>query len=249
MAELILLTATVTPPPGVPYLHRTDPSARLADYENAFRFYLGLPNKLVDRIVFMENSGHPLDSIRKLAAEAEGKSVEFINFAGLDHPPEYGRGYGEFKMIDHAINTSKLLGAMEPGDRWWKITGRLRVLNLGRMVATAPRDFDVYCDIKTVNNRWMDLRLLAFTRQGYESLLMGQFQYMRQDIEKRAPEQFLMDRLLAARDTFRIVPRFRSQPTIEGLRGMDSSNYFTPKERIKLHVKSVLRRVAPWYWI
>ncbi|MGD0768948.1 MAG: hypothetical protein ABSB42_12255 [Tepidisphaeraceae bacterium] len=249
MAELILLTATVTPPPGVPYLHRTDPSARLADYEKAFKFYVGLPNELVDRIVFMENSGHPLDSLHKLAAEAEGKSVEIINFAGLDHPPQYGRGYGEFKMIDHGFKTSKLLWAMEPAGRWWKITGRLRVLNLGRMVATAPSAFDVYCDIKTVNNRWMDLRLLACTRRGYESLFMGQFQYMREDLEQRAPEQLMMDRLLAARDAFRIVPRFRSQPKIDGLRGTDSSGYFSPRERIKFHVKSVLRQVAPWYWI
>jgi hypothetical protein len=35
--------------------------------------------------------------------------VVFVVFDGWDHPPEYGRGYGEFRLIDHAMGHSRRL--------------------------------------------------------------------------------------------------------------------------------------------
>jgi hypothetical protein len=46
MRNVLLLTATVTPPPGVPSLQRTNPAERLRDYEEALSFYLPLVDTL-----------------------------------------------------------------------------------------------------------------------------------------------------------------------------------------------------------
>src|SRR4051812_36686201 len=112
MGPTLLLTATITPPPGATYLARTDPGARLRDYLWAFDFYVNLPNKVIGRIVFVENSGGDLSELRRLAEQHPEKEIEFISFFGLDYPPEYGRGYGEFKLIDHAFDHSELLARL-----------------------------------------------------------------------------------------------------------------------------------------
>jgi hypothetical protein len=95
MANYLLLTATVTPPPNVPELARTDPAERMGDYVQAMGFYTGLIGPVFDKIVFAENSASDLEPVRD-AVEASGVSdrVEFVSCHGLDYPAEYGRGYG-----------------------------------------------------------------------------------------------------------------------------------------------------------
>src|SRR3954471_4308953 len=76
MSQVLILTATITPPPGVPILARTDPQLRLQDYIDALKFYLAVPNHVLDRIIFAENSGSDLSKLRALAEESD-KRVEF----------------------------------------------------------------------------------------------------------------------------------------------------------------------------
>jgi hypothetical protein len=53
----------------------------------------------------------------------------------------------------------------------WKVTGRLRVLNLEKLIATAPERYDFYCDLRSVpligerlgGNHWMELRTFSCT--------------------------------------------------------------------------------------
>jgi hypothetical protein len=59
----LVMTSTITPPPNVINLTRKDPKIRLNDYCEALRFYLGVPSKFIDRIVFIENSDTDLQVI------------------------------------------------------------------------------------------------------------------------------------------------------------------------------------------
>ena len=122
LRNVLLLTATVTPPIGMPLLARTDPVQRLQDYTQALRFYLPLLGSTFDSIVLAENSASDISSLRRLAVEKGAQErVEFLSFFGLDHPPSYGRGYGEFKLVDYAMRHSQFLN----GDAYvWKCTGR-----------------------------------------------------------------------------------------------------------------------------
>ena len=47
--------------------------------------------------------------------------MEVISFQRNDHPVEYGKAYGEFRLLDFAVATTELLG---DGDVFWKVTGR-----------------------------------------------------------------------------------------------------------------------------
>src|SRR3982074_3006340 len=154
----LLMTATISPPGVVTNLVRTNPAQRLQDYLWALEFYLQLPTEILPRIVFVENSGSDLSQLGELAARHPEKEVEFVQFDGLAYPPEYGRGYGETKLLDYAIDHSEIICRLNPDDIIWKATGRLRLLNFAVMNSSAPMSFDLYCDFKNYPMRWVDMR-------------------------------------------------------------------------------------------
>jgi hypothetical protein len=113
----------------------------LQDYCDALEFYLTQLNRplkyFLDGIVFAENSNSDVSPLKALV-EAYGMAdrVEFIVFDGLDYPPHYDRGYGEFKLIDYAMTHSQLI--QHPSQRTvvWKITGRYTIRNIANLVNT-----------------------------------------------------------------------------------------------------------------
>ena len=147
MKNILLLTATITPPSGVPDLRRTSPLHRMADYRRALEFYCELPETIITHIVFVENSGTDISPLREVVLKRHASHrVEFVTFNGLDYPSNYGRGYGEFKLMDYAVGHSDILRSAQSHDRLWKVTGRYRVLNLPKLLKTAPAQFELYCD-------------------------------------------------------------------------------------------------------
>ena len=83
----LLLTATVTPPAGMPFLTRSDPQVRLGDYADALRTYLQLPDGVVDRIVVADNSNSDLSALEQVvAASSSAKDVELLPFPGREYP-------------------------------------------------------------------------------------------------------------------------------------------------------------------
>jgi hypothetical protein len=100
--EVLILTATITPHSNVTKLVRKEPQIRLADYCETLRFYLGVSSRFIDRSIFLENSDSDLRPIKELVETVKhDKNVEIISFHnGNDYPPEFGKGYGEFRMIN-----------------------------------------------------------------------------------------------------------------------------------------------------
>ena len=106
----LLMTATIKPLVGIPELQRTDPLERMNDYMRALRFYCNVPETVIARIVFIENSESDLSPLHEVASSAKATHrVEFLSFNGLDYPPGYGRGYGEFKLVDYAMSHAHFL--------------------------------------------------------------------------------------------------------------------------------------------
>ncbi len=250
---LVLLTATITPPAGVPALSRTDPGDRLDDYRRALAFYLGLPGAVLDRVVFAENSESELRPIRAVAERfGAGKDVEFLSFYGLDYPVEHGRAVGEMRLIETALSRSRLLSGLGDNDMFWKITGRLRVKNLGQLVATAPADSALYADFRRFPRPWIDLRVFACRPPGFRGLFLSRVEQMRQDelasAGFTAPEERLFGELLPERSERRIVPRLRREPMIEGYSGF-GQNYSRPTRRLWSNVRGASRRICPGLWL
>ena len=249
-SNILILTATITPPAGVPLLARTGSSERLRDYENALAFYLTLIGKEISHIVFAENSESDVSSLRMMTERSGvGDRVEFLSFNGLDHPPTYGRGYGEFKLLDYAMAHATTLEEQRDHVTVWKVTGRYVVKNLSNIIERRPPYFDLYCNFRNWPRRWADMYLLAWSPAGYSSLLRGMYEQLREDCNHASPEVRFRDMVEAVPPSLKVIPRFTVTPFIEGVRGLDNHNYSRGKNLLKFHMRSTIRFLLPSFWI
>jgi hypothetical protein len=156
-----------------------------------------------------------------------------------------GRAHGEFKLLDYAMATSQMILGVEGAHVVWKITGRYIVKNLQSVIANAPGKFDAYIDMKNHPIRWADMRLMAWTSEGYDCVFRG----VADDLGATVHESIIRDYLPERARGARIVPRFRREPYIFGIRGLDNRNYSKGRNLVKFYVRSIGRVLAPWYWI
>lgn len=243
------MTATIQPPAGARALKVRDPAVRLAEYEAALSFYCGLLGREIDQIVFAENSQADLASLRDARPASHAEKIEFLSFDGLDYPPQYGRGYGEFKLIDYAMAHSQILSTASPDEAVWKVTGRYIVRNLSQMVRTAPAHYDLYCDLKKYPQIWMDLRLFSFTRPTYERLFRGKYLDLSEAEGQPAAEATMYRAVHAHLKEGQIVPRFAREPLVDGVRAYDGRSYDRGKNRVKRLMRGAARRILPKIWI
>jgi hypothetical protein len=232
---------------------RNDPQLRLKEYLEAFHFYLGVDDMLADQIVIMENSDADLGPFARVAAERNSKKrLQLINTSS-DYPSAKGKGYGEFRMIDEGLSRLIVSGAIQMDTPVWKLTGRLKLLNIAEMLATAPTGYDFYCDLRSVpfigerlgGNDWMELRVFSFTPAGYDKRLRGQYDsaYV---LEKAF---FTLLTRTTETDAVRVVPRFRRQPRLSGVSGHSNRSYETVGYRAKNTLRSIVRVLAPRLWL
>lgn len=246
--NILIMTATLAPPAGMPDLLRTDPSVRLDDYKSALRFYSSLLGSVLDGIVFVDNSNSDLSELKEAIRGHENR-VEFISFNGMDHPPVYGRGYAEFKLLDHAMDNARSVQAAPPHTRFWKVTGRYRVLNLPDIIRRAPRSFAVYVDLRRYPVPWLDTRIMAWTHDGYRDVFRGIYKNLREDLHRAPAEQHLFAELYTLRNCNGVVPRFTVVPKVKGIRGYDNRDYHSGLNLVKYYIRLVLRRLAPALWV
>lgn len=253
----LILTATITPPAGVPDLLRVDPSVRLRDYLEAFEFYLSVPTKTLPRIVFAENSASDITPFRQMADRlGRGKEVFVTSHDGLDHAPSLGRAYGEMKLLDRIVDTYEPVSTLPDDALLWKGTGRYALKNIARLIETAPKSYDLYCDLKDRPRLWFDMRFFSFSVAGYRRLLRGRYLETLDDIDLGSTRETIGICELMLRhwieprlDDPAIVPRFRVEPFIEGIRGFDNHSYSKGKNLTKYWLRTVSRAVAPRLWI
>jgi hypothetical protein len=157
-----------------------NPDQRRHDYIESLKYYLAnLPN--LRRIIFAENSAADLSPIHAaIGGNTFGKSLEFLSFSLNEFPREYHKGYGEQILMEAAIDKSNLL---QGDDVITKITGRLRVLNLEKIIASMADHLDLYCDFRDHPffdwlalpwaSHYCDTRLLLFSKRFFDENLRG----------------------------------------------------------------------------
>ena len=241
--QALLLTATISVPSGAPIV-RVDPLLRLRDYQQTFAFYTDFIGQGLDRIVFAENTGFDLQTLREIAdAKNVASSVDFISFRGNDFPPTYGRCFGEAMIFDEVMRSC----LRYPVDTiYWKSTGRYQVKNLDRMMKTMPQGVQFYCDLRRRGEmRWADMRFMAWTRKGYDAFLANIAPSLREDINKREGEITLFD-LLENRfstSTLDYARSFTTEPLIDGVRAQDNRNWSLGRQRLVYYARRVQRHV------
>lgn len=252
LQNILLMTATITPPLGVPELSRVNPALRLKDYEKALEFYLPLLNLCIDKIIFAENSNSNISSLQAIVDRyGLTQKVEFIVFYGLDYPPEYARAYGEFKLIDYAMANSQIIKNCSNRTIVWKVTGRYMIKNIPRIISRKPKDFDIYCNFRTVPKPWADMFLMAWSFHGYQSCLKGIYPKLRfsNDVSSLHPEEVFIHLLDQCASQVKLRQRINPAPVIDGIRGSDSQNYLAGKNRLKTYARLAGRILLPWLWI
>lgn len=249
--RVVLLTATIIPPEGAATtLARMDPEARKNDYKSAFSYYLAMLRKgEINGIVFCDNSASDLRFLEDLlSSQIERDSVELLSFFGLDYPPLYSRAYGEFKLLDYAMEHSRLVRELPDDGMVWKVTGRYVVRNLRKVIKTRPRKSNLYVHCRTIPKLWAEMFVMAWNKRAYAEIMRHRYKdFGEATLNGVSGETIFFEALAKGGFSSRVVRRFKAVPELEGIRGWDGQRY--ESMRLKIWVRRIANRLLPWLWI
>jgi hypothetical protein len=246
---VLILTATVNPKnmPGA----IADPVRRLADYVAVFRYYLD-NHPALSKIVFVENSGWPLDALYEAGIHNPfNKSVEYISLNENDFPREFGKGFGEHTLLVKAVAVSKLIAGAE---YFAKMTGRHYLVNLTEILKNSKHPFDVLCDFRdhplyeitgsSRCGRHCDTRFIVFRKEFF----VERFEHLTEGhcIGEFSLEAQYYRALKPLDDGERVICRFPVEPLFRGTAGHWGKDYSGWKERLKQGVRRACRNKCPW---
>ncbi len=247
MNNILLMTSTIKPAADTFLLKVIDAETRLSQYKQALEVYLGMLERGVfDRIVYMDNSGYPLEALQALVtARGMADRVEFLSYTQT-LSTDNSRYFLEMSLLDHAMEMSQVLKA-HPQAVVWKVTGRYIVSNADRIVSSWPAEADLYINLRNHPYKTLDFYFFGF-RCGTYGDHIGRD---RQDFEgTRNGEDILREKLDA--DLFaplRVVKRLRHTPRLLGVRGFDGARYGGWKDRTKYEIRRLSNTFLPRLWI
>lgn len=222
MDTTILLTGTIAPK-DVPFLARTDPKLRLRDYiTSIFRWVADSP---VNKIIFCENSNYDYDfALLKDLANAYSKELEIIQFQGCNGASTYGKSYGESKLINYALDNSKLLTSSKD---FYKITGRLYIENIKQILQLHENNEIVFSRDKRGNS--VDTRFFKVSKKFYSTVLFEVFNEIN-DNEGKSLEHVYHDKLIHHGNK---VTHLSKLPIYIGISGSGGAVYSKPSAWFK----------------
>lgn len=246
--NIVLLTATITPPKNAKNLVVLDSDLRLQQYLVAFEFYLQkLAAGFFSHIVFVDNSGSDCTGFIQLAKQYNvSQQIEVISFNGLDYPPVYGRGFGEFKLIEYAMRHSRILLAADDSAAIWKITGRYIVSNISTIIKTSPKAVDFYCHCRNYPMRWIDLYILKWKKSAYCVFLADIYLQLIEGEDFESSEQKFRKIVDANLANIQLTKRFNTIPHLIGVRGYDNQPY---QNNFKHQLRVIANTLFPFIWI
>lgn len=241
---VLLLTATVDPGATIS-VERRNPALRLEDYKNALKLWL--LNPATPSMIFCENSQHDLTQICQIIDQYNqfNKKVEVLSFGGQNYPPNLGKGYGEMKILAHAMEHADLI---DSDTRVIKVTGRYYVRNATRIFKSIIEDREpqIFCDLRG-NLSWSLSQVFCGTRNFIERYLLP----LQETLDDSIGTQF--ETVLARATHLAIAEGYKwsmlpEVPDIDGIRGTDNRPLRRPKWRwMRAEVAHYLqRRLEQW---
>ena len=211
----LLITSAIQPPRNVQYLELTDPVKRRLITKAALLFWVA---NGVKSIVVADATGAKVLNDEE-AAELRTLQVELeqISYAqDIARLTEKGKGYGEGRLIEFALDHSRILGA---ATHFYKSTGKTFVRNyadISNMIAANSIHgmFWKYVDPLSLMKPWAECRFY-FTPKDFarEHLIPA---YLRTDDKVATCEYHIFEELQRVA-TKRLAPR----PLVYGLSGGD----------------------------
>lgn len=249
---VILMTACINPGDKHPGLSRRDPSIREQDYREALHFWVTHPDPRLRRIVFVENTGYPLQELEEgtRTANAQGKEIEFISLQCNHCPPGISYGYPELTMIDLALFQSRLI---QQSRYFIKTTGRLRFPSLPRLLDRLPGDYNFAVDSRrhhfpgNAPTSFTTTQLMIFSVGFYRDNLIG----LRDEMTADLPyvEHLLYQKLTSYQGRPGAILRWPVNVDPRGKAGHGAKDYGAPKQRIVSSARAACRVLLPDWWI
>ncbi len=234
-------------------------------YAEALNFYitdlLTDPNR---KIVFAENSGWDLISLKNRLRGFDEKRIEFISLDANDFDISRGKGYNEMLMINQAIDKSKLI---DDETYFFKVTGRYPIYNLKYLIRKAESKIarsgvKLYADIKDHNlyerlglgwcGHSFDCRLFAVEKRYYKERIAPLYKLCDDYGRGKLMEEILFNFVKSEMEE-NMSQRFPREPRFGGLEGSDvqavsySMLQDSIKGRLKRHVGNLIRMTMPGF--
>jgi hypothetical protein len=249
---LLVMTACINPNNSPIKVHRNNPLTRLDDYQKALNYWLKYPDPRISKILFVENSGYPLDTLRKIAKRENNlnKEVEFISLYCNDYPPDLHYGYAELNMLDQALPISKLF---KTSHYFIKSTGRLIFPTLNNLLNHLPLNYEFAVDCRLIKPFSASKQCLVFTQlmlfssDYFENNLYNIKSQLSKDI--RLIENLLYFKLIEYDGTGNVIYRFPVNVDPVGQAAHWQKDYSSLKQRLIYSLRGISRSVLPDWWI
>ncbi|MEI2269258.1 hypothetical protein OHB93_08060 [Microbacterium sp. No. 7] len=250
----IVMTACVQPAETGIRVSRSDPQVRLQDYLQSVEAWLAMDDPDCEQVIFLENSGYPLDEVRRLGDSPLALRPLIAAHVGDNAVPEgVSYGYAELGMLDAA---SQSLGAWASADLLVKATGRLRFPALPRLIDRVGAGVQFLGDARnrslpryrTSENGVITTQLLAFTPDFYGDHMLGLREAMRPAMGHRLIESVIYRQLFPLEDGRRVRFRFPVSCDPLGHAGHWEKQYQSGADLSKSKARSLSRAIVPWWW-
>jgi len=251
----IVMTACVQPATTGIRVSRSDPGIRLQDYLQSVEAWLRLDDPNCKQVIFLENSGYPLDAIRDLGNSSFARRPLIAVHVGDNAVPDgVSYGYAELGMLDAA---SQLLDEWSTASLIVKATGRLRFPALPRLMERVDEGVQFLGDarnrslpaFRTSENGVLTTQVVAFTPAFFEENLLGIRESMMPIKGHRLIESVMYRKLFPLEDAKRVLFRFPVNCDPVGHAGHWQKEYQSGVHLLQAKIRDASRTIAPWWWI
>jgi hypothetical protein len=221
----LLLTSTIEIQ-NKSLVQRNNTQQRLRDYKEALRSWL-TRQKSISKIVFVDNSGYPLEEFKVLVESNNNLFNKQIEFLSCDpyEVSKLDRSGGELKTIDYALEKSEI---MKDCAYFAKITGRLFIRNIDKIVDNLPNYFHIVSNFS--NNLTNMMTVLIFFDKGFYKEKIAKYSVLNVNDQKREYIERVYAKAghRAIGEDYRWFP-FSHEPIIDGMSGTKDRPYKATK--------------------
>jgi len=252
----LLLTACIDPSVSNYKKHpsfRMDALTRLNDYKIALDYWLNYTDSRLTGIVFIENSGFDISSLKELVAERNNKNIQVEFIEKLAGPVPYGvhYGYSELEMIDYAFKNSRLISS---STYIIKATGRLYFPKLKQLLNKYPGEFKIAIDsrdykILKYEKHYLVTTIFIINKDFYNSALYDAKRLMTPENGHMEKIYYSILKPLYVKNEKGVILRFPFSMDPVGIGAHFNVNYSSKKKLFESAVRNAFRIFIPKLWI
>lgn len=258
----LVMTASINPN-GMQGLSPESLSNREEQYRDTLRFYTQQPS--IARILFVENSAWDLSRLKQ---EVDCPRVTWLSLDENNFPRAWGKGYGEFLLLDRAVDyMEQAWTSGNGGGQFIKVTGRFPILNIETLLREFASRDPLQLAVDVIDHPlydWLHLGwdahhartiLYAVTIDFYKANIYGRFREIPNQFPDAEALMFDVWKRSASRQ-LGVYGRFRHEPRLAGFAGHSGTeglisvkNYDGIVSKIKRAIRQSCRYLLPWFKI